>query len=568
MRLSRLGTAVQVSPFMALVVALIGIPFLLLITYSFRESSFLGVGGGPTLDQYKQIFESTGDLRVMTKTLAVALSVAAASTAMAFVIAYAITFRMRRRTALVALGIVVASGVASFLVRIFAWGIVLSPNGLINSTLGSIGLIDSPFEFLYLSQFAIVVTMTYVYLPIAALIVYSAMQEIDPRSVEASRDLGAGRWRTIARVIAPQARVGLFAAFALTLVLAGADFVTPGIVGGTSGTMVGAAVQNRALPGGDLPGAAALALSFVAIVIMLMLVLFLAGKLLRPLFARAGRALNPMIARVAKRMPASDRSISLPLSILLLVYLMVPTILVIVFSFNSSSTVGLPLTGFTTDWYPEIVSRVGFTDALRGTLLVTSIAVVGSLLIGIPVAFALRKLHGAWSRLLWIAVVLPFVIPGALVGSALLVTTSEVGVSLGLVLTALVHLILVVSVIVIVVYARLAEMDRHLVEAARDLGGSAWHALRTVTLPLLLPSIIGGAVLGAAYSLDEIFITTFTIGTDNTVPIWLFGQARLGFTPGVNALGVLLLVGTLLAFTFAVLVARRSVLAIGRGSSA
>lgn len=562
---ARLTTFLQVSPLVLLTVALVGVPLILLITYSLRESSFLGVGGGPTLEQYQLVFESDTNLRVMTRTFLIASAVAAVSTVLAFVIAYAITFRMSRRVALVALGVVVASGVASFLVRVFAWGIVLSPNGLINSGLGAAGLIDTPMTFFYLSEFAIVVTMTYVYLPVAALIAYSAMQDIDPRSVEASRDLGAGRWRTIASVIVPQARGGLVAAFALTMILAGADFVTPRIVGGTSSSTIGASIQDLTLAGGDLPGAAALAVSFVAIVFVLVAGLALVGKLLKPAFTRAIRALDPAVANVARRMPSSGRSVSLPFTVLLLVYLLVPTILVIVFSFNSARSVGLPLTGFSTEWYPEIMSRAGFSDALRSTAVVTSAAVIGALFIGIPVAFALRKLSGIWRRLVWIAVVLPFVVPGALIGSALLITTSETGLSLGLALTAVVHLMLVSAVIVVVVYTRLADMDRHLVEAARDLGGSAWHALRTVTLPLLLPSIIGGAVLGAAYSLDEVFVSTFTTGEETTLPIWLFGQARRGFTPGVNALGVLMLAGTLLAFTLAVIVARRSVLSVEKG---
>lgn len=562
---ARLVTLLQVSPLVLLTVGLVGIPLILLITYSLRQSSFLGVGGGPTLEQYRLVFESDANLRVMTRTLVIASTVAVISTAFAFVIAYAITFRMSGRIALVALGVVVASGVASFLVRVFAWGIVLSPNGVINSGLDSAGLIDTPVTFFYLSEFATVVTMTYVYLPVTALIAYSAMQDIDPRSVEASRDLGAGRWRTIASVIAPQARGGLLAAFALTMILAGADFVTPRIVGGTSSSTIGASIQDLTLAGGDLPGAAALAVSFVAIVLVLVAGLALVGKLLKPALRRAMRAANPLIAEIARRMPSSGRSISLPLTVLLLVYLLVPTILVVVFSFNSARSVGLPLTGFSTEWYPEIVSRAGFSDALRSTAIVTSAAVIGALFIGIPVAFALRKLRGVWRWLVWVAALLPFVVPGALIGSALLIATSEAGVSTGLALTAVVHLMLVAAVIVVVVYTRLADMDQHLVEAARDLGGSAWHALRTVTLPILLPAIIGGAVLGAAYSLDEVFVSTFTTGEENTLPIWLFGQARRGFTPGVNALGVLMLAGTLLAFTLAVIAARRSLLSVGKG---
>lgn len=544
----------------------VGVPIILLATYSFRESSFLGVGSGPTLEQYKLVFDSAVTVRLMLKTFYVGVVVAAIATTFAFVIGYAITFRMGRRTALTALAVVVASGVASFLVRIFAWGIVLGNNGLINSALERVGLIDSPLQFLYFGRFAIGVTMVYAYLPITTLIVYSSMQSIDPSSIEASRDLGAGRWRTIFRVVGPQARVGIFVAFVVTLILASGDFVTPRIVGGTGGVMIGAAVQDQAQTAGDLPGAAALALSFLGVELVALAAIALLLRFARPLIRAIGRQVDPVAVRISNRLPvhAGRRSMSLPATVALLVYLTVPTILVIIFSFNASPNIGPPLTGLTGDWYSYILSRVGFSDALHGTLIVTLIAVPGSLAIGIPVAFALTRLRGAWARLTWLAVLCPFVIPGVLLGSALLVASSESGVPLGLGLTAVVHVMLLVSVIVIVVYARLEGTDPHIVEAARDLGASAWRAMRTVTLPLLRASIIGGAVLGAAFSLDEVFVTQFTIGTANTVPIWLLGQARRGFTPGVYGLGTLLLIGTLTAFTLAVLTARRSVLPTGR----
>ena len=125
----------------------------------------------------------------------------------------------------------------------------------------------------------------------------------------------------------------------------------------------------------------------------------------------------------------------------------------------------------------------------------------------------------------------------------------------------MVHVVLLVSEITLIVYARLSGLDARLVEAARDLGASAVGALRSITLPLLLPAIVGAALLGAAFSLDEIFVTTFTLGPDNTLPIWLFGQARRGFTPGINAVGVMLLVGTLVSFALlAISIGKRSVL--------
>jgi ABC-type spermidine/putrescine transport system permease subunit II len=127
-------------------------------------------------------------------------------------------------------------------------------------------------------------------------------------------------------------------------------------------------------------------------------------------------------------------------------------------------------------------------------------------------------------------------------------------------ITALAHVLLIAPIVILVVHARLSTMDPVLMEAARDLGSSSRQALRRITLPLILPSIVGAALLAAAYSLDEILVTTFTIGTDSTVPVWLLGQARVGFTPGINALGVMLLSATLIMFALAVSASRRALL--------
>ena len=559
---ARLTTAAQVAPFALLVFVLVVVPLALLASYSFRESSFLGVGDGPTLEQYRLVFENSSTLRVMLRTALVATAVALAVTFLAFVMAYALAFRLRGRTGLIALGVVVASGIASLLVRIFAWGSILANNGVINESLEFVGLVSAPLDFLFLSYFAVGVTMTYLYLPFGVLIIYSSMQGIDRFDVEASRDLGSGRWRTVARVVAPQARVGLAGAFVLTAVLAVADFVTPRLVGGPQGLMVGSVVQDLALTGGDLPGAAALALSFLVLFAAALAGLYLLVRLMRPLLRILSGPANSLAAKVAVRTPArlSRISLSVPVAAVLLVYMVAPTILVILFSFNAAPSTGLPITGLTTDWYPEIVGRSGFGDALKGSLIITSIAVTVATLVALPMAFALNKAEGLLSKSLWLLIFLPFVIPGVLLGSALLVASDETGIPLGLATTAVVHIMLLVSEITLIVYARLHGLDRRLVEAARDLGASVARALRTVTLPLLLPAIVGAAMLAAAVSLDEIFITTFTIGSDDTLPVWLFGQARRGFTPGINAVGVMLLLGTLIAFALAVASGRRSVL--------
>ena len=256
--------------------------------------------------------------------------------------------------------------------------------------------------------------MTYLYVPIATLIVFSSMQDIDRFDAEASRDMGSGRWRTLFRVVAPQAKVGLLGAFGLTAILASADFVTPRLVGGPRGLMIGSVVQDLALTAGDLPAASALALSFLTLFAASLALLYLFGRLLRPLFVTASRPFNRGATRLGRLMPLwfGRTSFSVPATGLLLVYLTVPTILVIIFSLNAAPSTGLPITGLTTDWYPEIVNRSGFVDSLRGSLLVTSFAVLVATLVASLLHSRSDSAHGKFSRALWMLIFLPFVVPG------------------------------------------------------------------------------------------------------------------------------------------------------------
>lgn len=549
----------RVGPFVVLCIILIGAPLALLVTYAFRSSSFAGVGAGPTLDQFQAVFQSEGTLRVILKTVAVGIAVASLVTALALVIAYGATFRLRRRTALIALMVVLGAGLASFIVRIYAWGTILGTNGLANRSLEQLGLIDRPLGFLFFGYFAIVVTMTYVYLPIGVLIVYGAMQDIDPRTVEASRDLGVGRWRTLTRIVMPQGRAGLLGCFGLTAVLSAADYITPQIVGGVRGQTIGTLIRDKALSSLDYPAAAALALSYIAIFILVVAAAAGGWRLTHPLRRRLSRTLDVWGTRLVGRTPAflARVSFSRPTTAILVAYLVAPTVVVLVFSFNSSITLGLPWKGFTLDWYPNIIGKPGFTDALSNSLEIALIAVLGSSFIGVPYAMSLKRFRGRTQRFLWGMVLLPWVIPGVLLGLGILTAADQQGLQLGVAVTAAVHVLLLAPIVILVIYARLIAMNPELTEAARDLGSSPARAFRTVTLPLILPSLIGAALICAAFSLDEILVTTFTIGSNNTVPIWLLGQARLGFTPGVNALGVMLMSGTVLFVAIAIVTLRR-----------
>lgn len=554
------------APFGLFVLLVLGAPLVLLGTYAFRESAFLAAGPGPTLTQFRDLVGDATTVRIAVRSLAIGLLVAAIVTALAFVISYALAFRLRGRVAVLALAAVVMAGIASFVVRVYAWGTILGRDGLVNGALETGRLISKPLEFLLFGYFAIVVVMVYLYLPTAVLLVYGAMQGIDVRTLEASRDLGAGRWRTAFRVVAPQARGGLVAAFALTTVLASANFITPAIVGGVRGLMVGNLILTRALGDADYPAAAALAFSFGMLVVVTLLGFRVLAFATGPLRARSRHAVDRAAQVVQPRVPAALArfSFSRPLALLLILYLIAPTLLVIVFSFNSGSSVGLPWQGFTFDWYGRMVDARGFSDALQGTIRVGLVSVVGAVLLGVPFAFALARTKAARARFVEALVYLPYIVPAILIGTALLTVAVDQGIPLGLDLTTFAHVLITTPVVALIVAARLKGLNPKLVEAARDLGSRPQRAFRTVTLPLIFTSVLGGATLALAFSMDEILVTTFTVGSQSTVPVWLFGQARTrGFSPANNALAVILLLAVVVLAAIAMTLARRSILRPG-----
>jgi putative spermidine/putrescine transport system permease protein len=555
--LRRLGAT---APLLALVGLAVGVPAAMLFAYSFRNASFLGLEPGYTLAQYGDILDSATDRKLLLKSLGVGLVVAGLVTVTAFVAAFGLSFRLKGRRRTAALAIVVASAVASYLVRVYAWGTILGTRGVLNSALESLGLIDAPLEFLFFGYFSIVVTMVYVYLPLGVLLVFSAMQGIDTRSLEASRDLGGGRWRTALFVAAPGARAGLVATVLFVAILASSDYITPSLVGGTRGQMVGSVIRDSAIATGNVPAAAAMAFVFVLGLLGALALLALAWRAARWLARGVAPHVDRVSAAAVRATPGwlARRSLSLPATVLVLVYLVTPTVVVAIFSLNSGRTVSLPFRGLTLDWYSRAVSADGFTSSLRTSAAVAVVGVGAALVVGLLAALAARDRSRGWARAVAAAVYAPYVVPGVLIGTAVIALASENIVDTGVAVTALMHAAIAVPIIVLVVGARLGGLDARLVDAARDLGSAPRRAFRTVTLPLLLPSLLGAACLATAVSLDELIVTNFTIGTDSTLPVWLLGQAGRGFTPAVNAIGVMLLGGTLVLFLVAALSLRRA----------
>jgi ABC-type spermidine/putrescine transport system permease subunit II len=247
-------------------------------------------------------------------------------------------------------------------------------------------------------------------------------------------------------------------------------------------------------------------------------------------------------------------------AVLVYVFLFAPIVLLVIFSFNANKYGTFPFTGWTTSWYGQVFSDYQIRDALSTTLRVAAEVTVISTVVGTAAAFPLVRSRLPFRSGVRIAMTLPIMIPGLLIGVSLLVLlTSVFHFQLSPQTAVIGQAVYTTPFVLLLVAARLQGFDRSLERAASDLGANTLNRMRRVVLPLILPAVFAGALFAFTLSLDEFIITLFLIGGHNTLPIYIYTQVKFGITPEVNALATLLLAAslTLIAVAFALPVAMR-----------
>ena len=233
-------------------------------------------------------------------------------------------------------------------------------------------------------------------------------------------------------------------------------------------------------------------------------------------------------------------------------FLFAPIVVLIIYSFNRARR-GLVWQGFTFDWYPRLFANDELLDALIVTLQVAAVAVVVSTVLGALLGLGLARLRfrgrGATETLLLV----PMITPEIVMGLSLLLFFLQLFDAHGSVAQLWVaHITFCVSYVAVVVRARAANMDPRLEEAARDLGASALGAFRYVTLPLIAPAVLAGALLAFSLSFDDYVVTTFNAGVgSSTLPLYIYGRIKFGVTPEINAISTIIVAITAIAILIA-----------------
>jgi spermidine/putrescine transport system permease protein len=227
-------------------------------------------------------------------------------------------------------------------------------------------------------------------------------------------------------------------------------------------------------------------------------------------------------------------------------FLYLPIAVLILYSFNAQGVGGFPPHHLTLDWYRVLFSDGTVWDAVLNSLQVALAAMAISLAFGTPAALALDRVQFPGKALFRRLVLLPLILPGIITGLSLLMLFNLIGKRLDLITIFLGHGTALISVATTEIFAGLQKLDRTQEEASLDLGANYWQTFWRVTVPNLKLPIIGAALLIFTLSMDEIAVSFFLIGRDNTLPLEIWGRLRRGITPEINAVSTIIFMFSLL----------------------
>lgn len=560
--------------------ALLGAPlvllFLVLLVYPVGQLLLLSVygNGAFTLANYRQLFASSVYVHVMLITLKISLWTTLLSVVGGYPVAYLISSLPTGRKA-GWLFWVLLSFWTSFLVRAFAWIVMLGHHGVVNQLLLAAGLQSTPSSLLY-GLGAVLVGMVHALLPLAVLTMLSVMDNIDRTLPRAALTLGARPGTAFWRVYFPLSLPGVAAAAIMVFVTAVGFFIVPQLLGGRHETMITQLIIEQVLQtmNWGFAGAIAVLLLVVTLAVFVLYDRLLglstmtgessqrgsrshgawhrAGDAVLGMLGTAGDALVALVPRRRRRELQPGRSLPLrTIVLLLLFFLSVPALLMIPLSFAGRSGLNWPPRGFTLDHYRAMLASPLWMQAALRSLVVGFGAATAAMLVGTPAAFLLARTPMRGKSLLLAFVLSPIIIPRMILAVGLFYFFARVGLvgtSLGLMIG---HTVIAVPYVVMTMTAVLRNYDTRLDLAAQSLGARPWQTLRHVTFPILAAGLFSSFLFAFATSFDELTIALFASGgLSATLPKQFWDEVTLEVSPVIAAVSTCLFafVGALIAF--------------------
>ncbi len=550
---------------------LMGAPLVLLLVtflvYPVGQLLLLSVYGetGWSLAAYRQLFASSVYLDVLLITLKISLATTIMSVVAGYPVAYLVSVASKERKASL-LFWVLLSFWTSFLVRAFAWVVLLGRNGVVNKLLLALGLIDRPMSLLY-NFGSVVVGMVHALLPLAVLTMLSVMENIDRTLPRAASTLGARPGTAFWKVYFPLSLPGVAAASIMVFVTAIGFFIVPALLGGRHETMITQIIIDQVQQTLNWGFAGAISV-LLLLVVLLVFALYdrifglssLTGTAAgRPaegarasgLGRRAGDAVltalgatfDALFALVPARRRAREEGASRWLTgfvWLILFLISLPTLLMIPLSFGKGG-LNWPPQGFTLHWYQDVFASPVWMQAVTRSLVVGIGAAFLSMAIGTPAAFLLVRSAMRSKGAMLAFVLSPIVVPRMIIAVGMFYFFARIGLvgsALGLVLA---HTVVAVPYVVMTMMAVLRNYDTRLDLAAQSLGARPLATLRHVTFPILGAGLLSSFLFAFATSFDELTIALFTSGgLNSTLPKQFWDEVTLQVSPTIAAVSTLL----------------------------
>jgi ABC-type spermidine/putrescine transport system permease subunit I len=547
----------------------------LLILMVYPVGQILGVSlfdaeGSLSVEQYVRLFSTPVYLRILATTFEVSAWTTLICIILGYPVAYILANSGSRRRGLVALFVLLPFW-TSFLVRTFAWIIMLGRNGLLSGILSAMG-IDKPPQLIY-NYTGVMIGMSHALLPIAILTMSSVMEGIPKDLTRAAGTLGGRPGQAFLRIYLPLSMPGVAAAGLTVFISALGFFITPALLGGVRETMITQVIIDNVqtlLNWGFASAVAALLLSatFVIFIIYDRLVglstLSTEGSVSAQSRASTpvGRALSTAsniglatigvasdcLSRLRDRLFGLRRKrSSFVLAViagLVLGFMVLPSLVVIPVSFTQSAFLEWPPQGFTLKWYEMFFQSPLWLSAATRSLIVGILSAALAVLIGTPAAFVLAKQTFRLRGTLLAFLLTPMILPRMIIALALFYFYARIGLvgtSLGLILS---HVLLSVPYVVITMMAVLKSHDGRLEQAAGILGARPWQATWRVTIPLIRPGLISSFLFAFVISFDELTVALFvTGGLSTTLPKQMWDDALLKVSPLLAAVSTVVLVG-------------------------
>ncbi|RMC62467.1 ABC transporter permease subunit [Sinorhizobium meliloti] len=557
-KLSRLPIALTIPAF-AMLLVVFGIPIFLLFLLSIHAPTF-------SFGSYVAFFSQPANVRVLYQTLEISVIVTAFCILIGYPSAYLIA-AASSRVRLVLIALVMVSYLTSLLARTYAWIVILGDRGLINNLLLDLGLISSPLELIY-NRVAVYVGMVHVMLPMMILPLISLMMGIDKSLVAAARSMGARPLTAFWRVFLPLSLPGIRSGALLVFVICLGFYITPAALGGLRDTMLSTFIASQVRSSTNLAPTAASAfiLLAAAMVVLSIVGLDLAGTRSQatlqggsPWLSRLTRSAavsrypaELLTPRRAKRWTtqlyrAGGRLAWEPLAgriflAVVMFFLLFPGIVVVVMSFGAGTFLEFPPSSFSLQWYRSFFGDPSWTTAawtsIRIGMVVTLVSTVLGTLAAYGLSSSLPRLRGSLTMVALSPISLPVIVVGIATYLGL-VKLGLIGTEFGIVLA---HSTGAVAYVIVIVSSTLANFDKRLENAAKSMRAGPWQTFRRVTLPLIRPGIVGGAVFAFLHSLDEVVITSLVGGlTVRTLPLKMWENMRHQLDPTIAAVASLLM---------------------------